>query len=279
MPTSIVALSIPNTPTIILRKGCDILLGRSRDAQIQFIDPTVSRMHAHIRWTDTEFPVITDNNSTAGLKVDDQYVSRKHLCGQHTVSLGKYAFDTTYYADKAALPHRMRSGGVKIFPKLSTQYEKDNFFKEAVKSTNALLDDIDEADGVILFTNYKKADERGRLVSNQQIQKLLSHIENKRYTGTLTLTSDLKAVIIFAAGRIIQASCGHLQDMRAVQHVSTWKHANYHFSYSVNVGEARLDVRPTQYFKKLETSKFNKKKISQRYGFNNKTTIDINKQT
>lgn len=279
MSTPIVALLIPDIPTILLREGCSILVGRSSDAEIQIVNPTISRKHAHIKWISSDYPIITDNQSTAGLKVDDQYVSHKHLHGEHTIVLGNYPIQACYYADKVELPYRLRSGGIKVFPRLNTDYEKENFFLDANSPTNALLEDIDESDGVVLFTSYRKADERGRLSSKQTVKDLLSHIENKQYTGTLTLTTDLTAKLVFAAGKIIQAHCGHLRDMRAVEYVSDWKQANYHFSYSVDVCEARLDVRPTQYFKKLETTRFTKSRISQRLNVTNDTTLDTHKRT
>jgi pSer/pThr/pTyr-binding forkhead associated (FHA) protein len=276
MTTPIVTLEIPGTPTIILRKKADICIGRAEDAHIQFIDPAVSRIHATIKWKASEsYPILSDANSSSGLQVDDQYVEWKHLHHVHQIVIGSNKIRAIFHEDKSLLPPQIDLKGVVIFPALKkskkqqkvapTKIQKIGYFDDVMPFTYkseeereteklsmaAILSELDTVDGVVLFKNYGKPDEKGRVRSNRQLHELLTFLEEKERTGTLTLYGEHTGEITFANGKIRRALCGKLTEMAAVQHIFMFPNAGFIFSYSCEVGEARIDLAPTKYLQQM----------------------------
>jgi pSer/pThr/pTyr-binding forkhead associated (FHA) protein len=279
MTTPVVTLSAEGMPTIIIRKGAVITIGRSTDADIQVVDPAVSRVHAKIKWKkDEPFPVIADNDSSLGLSVDDQYVEFSHLHHVHKILIGDYRFTSAFHQDKSQIPSGLKKKGIKIFPPLQkvekkkkkievspTKIQKIGYFDDVMPFTYktaeeraeeeanraAILSEIDTVDDVVLFENYGKSPEKGRVRSNRQLHELLQFIEVKEQTGTLSLVSEHNAFITFAKGRMVRASCGRLNDMTAVQHIFMFPNASFTFSFTCEVGETQIDLTPTEYLKQM----------------------------
>jgi pSer/pThr/pTyr-binding forkhead associated (FHA) protein len=278
MSTPIVTLEIPGAPTIIIRKKADITLGRSDEAHIQFIDPNVSRIHASIKWTEAEtYPIITDLDSSSGLQVDDQYVEWKHLHHVHTILIGGRAIRAIYHEDKTLIPTQISLKGVKVFPPLERKrkhktldvaptkvvkigyfddvmpftYQSEEEKAEAMVGMEAILKELDTVNGVVLFKNYGKPDEKGRIRSNRQLHELFTFLEEKKRTGTLTLYGEHTGQMTFASGRIRRASCGKLTEMAAIQHIFMFPNAGFNFSYSCEVGASSIDLEPTSYLRQI----------------------------
>ena len=290
MPTPIVSLQMTGAPTIILRKGANIIMGRSPDCQIQFEDSQISRKHASIKWPYAEkYPVISDLESSTGLQVDDQYVEFKHLHHVHHIVIGSHKIRAIFHEDKTQLPKTIDLKGVQVFPQLGPierkkkrqpRYEeiaptqklsKSSFYQDCMPFTDAeekrrdkkkkksldiegraaILSELDAIDGVVLFSNYGKDDEKGRVCNNRELHELFVYIEETQRTGTLTLFSEHNAELTFADGKIRMATCGKLHDMAAVQHIFMLPSAGFIFSYSCDVGEANIDLEPTAYLRTL----------------------------
>ncbi len=278
MATPIVTLEMHGAPTIILRKKADIVIGRGSEADIQFVHPAVSRVHATIKWKSSEkYPIISDENSSSGLQVDDQYVEWKHLHHVHEIIIGDQSIRVIFHEDKSLLPPQINLKGVVVFPPLKkkdrnnkikvapTKIQKFGYYDDIMPFTYkskeeleeeklgmaAILSELDTVDAVILFNNYGKPDEKGRICGNRQLHQLLTFLEEKQRTGTLTLYGEHNAELTFAEGRIRRALCGKLTEMAAVQHIFMFPSAGFNFSYSCEVGEARLDLAPTTYLRQI----------------------------
>src|SRR4051794_5866063 len=82
----------------------EMIIGRSRDCDLYLDDPTISRHHAKIRWTDSGY-VIDDNGSTHGTLVNGQSIASRRLENNDTIDLGIYRFrflDSNFDATEAA---------------------------------------------------------------------------------------------------------------------------------------------------------------------------------
>lgn len=118
-----------------------------------------------------------------------------------------------------------------------------------VKSSELVGAELDE---VSLYNESGSRDQHGFLENTESIQKLMVHLEVHRRTGTLTLTSNsMIGKLLFAAGNIKHAICGSIDGPHALQILSTFPSAHYHFTINFDVQETHLNVSPMCYFRQL----------------------------
>jgi len=206
-------------PTYYVREGDVFKIGRGPSNDLSLMDLTVSRKHAIIKW-DTKYPRIADLKSTAGLIVDGEHVLFKHLHALHVLSLGQTRIELDYARGQSDTPTEVENPTV----------------------SSAILQSLDESDDVILFYEQGAADRSGFLETTAKIQKLLTHLELRQRTGTLTLTNNsMVGKILFAVGKIKKAICGSVSGRHALQQLCGFSSAQYHWTVSFDVQETSMN--------------------------------------
>lgn len=231
-----------------LRHGMILTVGRSNTNDIIVNDPTVSREHAQFKWDD-KFPRISDLNSTSGIRVDDDYVSYKHLHGLHSVKLGSVFIRVDLARSEVECP-------TQLLPRGPREAEISNKFNR-----EAILEAINDSNEVTLFGENGSKDVIGYLDTNEALKKLLIHLEMSRRTGTLSITEgSITGIVKYGLGKIRSARCGKDSDFSALQKICKFSRGSFHFTINIDVEEANLCVSPMCYLRNL--SKMLTRKIS-----------------
>lgn len=191
-----------------LNAGETILIGRAPAADVVLPHPSVSRLHARIRWPQGRTrPVIEDLHSQNGVWLDGRRI-----------------------AQVAELRDGVRLGLGEL--ELCLDLVED--------APPALLEESGDTVRVRLFSEAGPA-LRGRLSGARQLRHVLLDIEHQRRTGTLVL-ADLGQVT-FARGRIVDAVVGAARGRPALDALLAWDGAAaFHFDLDVAARECGLSV-------------------------------------
>lgn len=265
MTQSVLIIEAPEA-TYLAQPGVNAHIGRHPESEIYLDHPTVSRIHAWIRWTHgDDYPKISDYQSTAGLEVDRQAVKFKHLHDRHEIRLGEARLVAQLYEDLAHVPSYADLVELPTHTKVvTTQIKKvsyyDNFEGYQPKATMRFKKPR------VKLQASKTATLQGGFTNCADIHRFLVKLEREETTGTLTLTSDLKGVLCYVNGRIVGAHCGKAEGKAALQQMLLFPNVRYELTGIVdadetNPSELNLSVssfirklskdRPSQRFKKI----------------------------
>lgn len=268
MPAALV-LETPEK-TYLIQPGVSAHLGRHPSADIFLDDPTVSRLHAWLRWNrEEDFPIVSDYQSMAGLEIDGQIAKQKHLFGEHTILLGQLELtarlyptlaDVPSYADLVELPTTEKVVTTKI-KKISYYASSDTFKDPPLKTVRFKKPQLN-------LTPCSKPPVRGCLSTSEELQGLLVKLEQYNATGTLSLCCEYQGSITFTNGKVVGAECGRIHGQAALQQILSFANVSYKFITIVdnNAVEKELEITPSEFIKRIKRHSTDRvKRLSQRF--------------
>jgi hypothetical protein len=222
-------LKIDGHPVYTAYPGKEFKIGRHKDNDILIPHPTVSRFHATIKW-EGRFPFISDCQSTAGLKVDDLFVSYQHLIKNHEIKLGDVKIKASYIQKESHIP---------------TQILNPN------NPDPAVLPKLTDSNNAVLFIESDRENIEGSFETTDSFHKILKCLEDSKRTGTLTIKTEIDAKIVFALGKIKLVNCGSHQGLPALQQICNFTRGTYRFSTEFDVAATKLNESIHVYLRNL----------------------------
>lgn len=233
----------PHHQDIIFRRGEKATIGRNSQNEIPILDKSVSRVHALLYWME-KYPKIVDCHSLAGIEIDGEPVQTFELTGCHIIKLGKCSI-------QCELVENLLNSGSEAH---------DTMFDSAIR------EDLDNADSVMLFREWRNGEVKGSWESLEDLHKILCTLESNRRTGTLSLGPDAEqypASILFGLGEIKEARVHDLKGKRALMKIcSSLKKGFYSFSPRITVTETSLSFSAKDYIAQIN------KLLGQKHGTN-----------
>jgi pSer/pThr/pTyr-binding forkhead associated (FHA) protein len=219
-------LRVKGHPLHFIKPNQLFKIGRNKGNDLLLADKTVSRYHAEIKWLE-KYPIISDLSSTAGVRVDGEFVSYKHLYAMHHIRLGNSKIVAEFSSTEADTPTMV---------------------------LDAIMPELTDSNDVVLFREFNSEDVEGFFQTTDQLHKFLIKLEDTKRTGTLSITGSLSGEVIFGGGKIKQARCGPKAGVQALQYISSFAGGSYIFTNNIEVEEAPLDISPTFFLCRIHSS-------------------------